>query len=65
MTRVILDIPKDKLSKFIQSIIDLGIDKHAISASKNKNHLGQAKMYRPAKFVLFDWEFFSNELEYE
>lgn len=65
MTKVILDIPKDKLSKFIQSILDLGIDKHAISASKKSLHKTETEKYRPAKFVLFDWEFFSNELEYE
>ncbi len=71
MARIVLDIPSDKVPGFIQLILKLGIDKHAISSSlSERTEAANAKAYKPfhlfsQKFLLFDWEFFSNELEFE
>lgn len=68
MTKVILDIPPEKMTSFIQTILQLGIDSHAI-ASQRKQGDNPRKRKSPHRFMesvlLFDWEFFSNELEYE
>jgi len=71
MARVVLDIPSDKVAGFIQLILKLGIDKHAISSSLSEGaEVVKEKAYKPfqlfsQKFLLFDWKFFSNELEFE
>lgn len=81
MTRIILDVPAEKMRSFIQLIMKLGLDKHSISSSDHEIAPHHAKTYKqrdrrrshlmknfPAKFskfLLFDWEFFSNELEFE
>ncbi len=66
MAKVILDIPKEKMASFLDLIISLGIEKHAIK-SQPKNSVGNARKVLPSlsKFLLFDWEFFNNELEFE
>jgi hypothetical protein len=72
MTKVILDVPAEKMRSFIQLVLKLGIDKHAISSHAHQTnddarllikHRSLRKRF-PA-FLLFDWEFFSNELEFE
>jgi hypothetical protein len=64
MIKVILDIPNEKLHAFLQMLAQLGIDKHSVAS-----HAGPAfrstKQLTPQKFLLFDWEFFYNELEFE
>jgi len=72
MARVILDVPSEKMKSFIQLISNLGLEKHIIpsgfdSAEVKKNVF---KKYKPLhdfrqQFHLFDWDFFSNELEFE
>lgn len=76
MTKVILDVPTDKMHSFIKLVLKLGIEKHTIS-SANKEAEHEADTYVPVQrqrvdgrkrfpsFLLFDWEFFSNELEFE
>lgn len=72
MTKVILEVPAEKMRSFIQLVLSLGIEKHAIS-SHVRNSTEDARLLikrRPLRkrfpaFLLFDWEFFSNELEYE
>jgi hypothetical protein len=68
MTKVILDIPPEKMTSFIQTILQLGIDSHAI-ASQRMHSDKPRRQKSPHRFMesvlLFDWEFFSNELEYE
>lgn len=77
MTKVILDVPTDKMHSFIKLVLKLGIDKHTISSGNQtmvpdgntatsiiSDHSGRTKK-RFSSFLLFDWEFFSNELEYE
>jgi len=78
MTRIILDVPAEKMRSFIQLIMKLGLDKHSISSSESdissSMQVSSKKRVRrrstllknfPSKFLLFDWEFFSNELEFE
>jgi hypothetical protein len=68
MARVILDIPSDKIHSFLQAVIKLGIKDNAIRSKINETP-SLKKSFLPVqhitKFLLFDWEFFSNELEYE
>lgn len=66
MAKVILDIPKEKMASFLKMIVNLGIDKHSI-VSQPKLSIGSSKNVLPSlsKFLLFDWEFFNNELEFE
>lgn len=68
MARVVLDIPNDKMSGFLQAILNLGIDKHAIAskyyASIPKQKTDFLKNISQG-ILLFDWEFFNNELEFE
>jgi hypothetical protein len=71
MARVILDVPAEKMQPFIQLVMKLGLDKHSITSgfvSKIKNKDKQKKTLFhpfPQKFLLFDWEYFCNELEFE
>lgn len=71
MARVILDVPNEKMQPFLKAILNLGLDRHAISSttaekrrlsSRNRKSLLR---HISASFILFDWEFYSNELEYE
>lgn len=71
MARVVLDIPSEKMPSFLKALLSLGIDPQLMAV----NRLGNAFMRKrrianslkkiSASFILFDWEFFSNELEYE
>ncbi|MBX9732998.1 MAG: hypothetical protein K2X37_02970 [Chitinophagaceae bacterium] len=71
MTRIILDVPKDKMQSFIKAVLDIGISGHAISAAEPsvKNtatiNLSNSLKQISQSYILFDWEFYSNELEYE
>lgn len=70
MARVTLYVPTNKMQSFLHAVLKLGLDKHAILL---KNIGKQHPAKKPAEildkiaksFILFDWEFFSNELEYE
>jgi hypothetical protein len=68
MATVILDIPSEKMRGFMQMVLNLGIEKHAIRSNANMNRTKdflstQRKLAND--FLLFDWEFFNNELEFE
>jgi hypothetical protein len=72
MARVILDVPNDKMQSFLQAILSLGLERHSISSGKSAARSRHDKRSRRSHlqrirtgFLLFDWEFFSNELEYE
>jgi hypothetical protein len=73
MARVILEVPTEKMQPFLQLITKLGLEKHAIASGYDSNEIKRStglKKYQPfklfaEKFLLFDWEFFSNELEFE
>jgi hypothetical protein len=72
MAKVILEVPSEKMQPFLQLITKLGLEKHSIASGKDSTELKRKnlKNYKPfrsfaQKFLLFDWEFFSNELEFE
>ncbi|MBN9299626.1 MAG: hypothetical protein J0I41_21675 [Filimonas sp.] len=76
MARVILDIPSEKMHSFLKMVLKLGIDKHAISSEHIDGYDNRIDMAKKtpiqlhldklrSSFLLFDWEFFSNELEFE
>lgn len=71
MTRVVLDIPDNKLHSFIKAVSGLGLDSHVLPYKRSgKYFVRQRRIANSLKkiyssFILFDWEFFSNELEYE
>lgn len=71
MAKVILEVPTDKMQAFLSAVLGLGITTRIMSnggkgrskgsAHRRRRHTGR-KFH---SFLLFDWEFFSNELEYE
>jgi len=72
MARVILDVPSEKMKSFIQLLSNLGLDQHSITSGFDSAEVKKSmfKKYKPLhnfrqQFLLFDWEFFSNELEFE
>ena len=71
MAQVIVDVPLDKMQSFAQAIVNLGIDsrsiisKHFEKTMQRKKRLSAALQKLSSSFILFDWEYFSNELEYE
>lgn len=71
MAKVSLEVPTDKMQSFIQAVISLGIDTHSVITQRYKKTVQQKKKLSyslkkiSSSFILFDWEFFSNELEYE
>lgn len=65
MARIILEIPDEKLRPFLETIVHLGIDKHAIASKINEQKTLKKLIKFPSQLLLNGWEFFSNELEYE
>ncbi len=71
MTRIILDIPSEKVNPFIKIIRQLGIEKNAIisslSGQDSPERARRRKMFRSFtdKLPSIGWDFFSNELEFE
>ncbi|MDE3126096.1 MAG: hypothetical protein KGK14_11315 [Bacteroidota bacterium] len=72
MARVIVDVPFEKVQPFIELIIQMGLEKHTISSdlTEMKMDAEATLVSKPLclfkeKYLLFDWEFFSNELEFE
>jgi hypothetical protein len=65
MAKVILDIPSDNMHSFSQAIVKLGIKDNIIQSKGSQ--LSSKKIFPThlSQFLLFDWEFFSNELEFE
>ena len=71
MAIVRVDVPTDKMHSFVQAILRLGIDARSIMYKRHRRTLLQKKKLAyslqkiSSSFILFDWEYFSNELEYE
>ena len=71
MAKVSVNVPTEKMNSFVQAIVSLGIDARGIIKQRYKKSLLQKKKLSDSlhkissSFILFDWEFFSNELEYE
>lgn len=71
MTRVVLDVPTNKMRSFLQATLKLGIEQKTIQTTElnRRRRQSSATLFTLHKistsFILFDWEFFCNELEYE
>lgn len=73
MARVILDVPSEKMGSFIRAIMQLGIDKHAISSEREvaesarpeRESIFSGKRFKNFTSKLFDWDRNRNELEFE
>ena len=71
MVRISVDVPTDKMQSFVQAILKVGIDARGIIYKRHRRTLLQKKKLAyslrkiSSSFILFDWEYFSNELEYE
>ena len=71
MTRVVLDVPTNKMRSFLQATLKLGIEQKTIQTTElnRRRRQNSATLFTLHKmstsFILFDWEFFCNELEYE
>lgn len=73
MARVILDVPSEKMGSFIRAIMQLGIEKHAISSQKEaggtarpeRESIFSGRRFRNFTSRLFDWDRNRNELEFE
>jgi hypothetical protein len=67
MATVILDVPSEKIKSFVKMILDLGIEKNRIIPDTDEKTISPQKpwykRFKPHPY--FDWEFFSNELEFE
>ncbi|MDB5231254.1 MAG: hypothetical protein JWN76_2059 [Chitinophagaceae bacterium] len=70
MARVILDVPSEKVQPFLQMVVELGIEKHSVSAfafRRKSKPLQHKSLYRlpHLRKTINGWEFFKNELEFE
>jgi hypothetical protein len=71
MAKISVNVPTEKMNPFIQAVISLGIDARGVIKKRYKKSLLQKKKIANSlkkishSFILFDWEYFSNELEYE
>ena len=71
MPRVVLEVPTDKMKSFLQATQRLGIDQQTIhtrdlNRSRRRHKRTLFTLHKiSTSFILFDWEFFCSELEYE
>jgi len=69
MAKVVLEVPTEKMQPFLQLVANLGLDKHAIASkhSDDSQLTTERNFFKKlsSKFLLFDWEYFNNELEFE
>ncbi|MBS1626358.1 MAG: hypothetical protein JSR09_03185 [Bacteroidetes bacterium] len=69
MTKVVLEIPTEKVQPFLHLVVKLGLDKHAIASKQNDEIVyGKPDVFLKklrTKYLKFDWEYFNNELEFE
>ena len=71
MAKISVNVPSEKMNSFVQAIISLGIDARGVIKERYKKSILQKKRLTnslhkiSSSFILFDWEFYSNELEYE
>jgi len=70
MAKITINVPQHKLRSFLDLTRKLGVKRNIIHADKSAapfiQHLNMQNVRkRISPFLLFDWEFFSNELEFE
>ncbi len=63
MAKLILEVPQSKIQTILNVLLPLGIKTNAIMKAGTKKNTDDIKKRLP-RFLL-NWEFFSNELEYE
>jgi hypothetical protein len=66
MAKVSIDVPTEKMQSFLQAIVSLGIDTRSVLTKRYRKAVEQKqKLSHSLKNMLFGWEYFSNELEFE
>ncbi|TAF55193.1 MAG: hypothetical protein EAZ62_02760 [Sphingobacteriia bacterium] len=71
MATITLDIPDNQVKQLLETFWNAGLSgtvrvPSRLNQQRNKSKLLASKgNYQQESFILFDWEFFSNELEYE
>lgn len=71
MPKIVIYVPSGKMKSFVKAVSPLGFDFRNSSFRHTRKKDGYFKPSIPhlkkiaSSFILFDWEFFSNELEYE
>ena len=67
MAKITLSIPQKKMPAFIKELVRLGIPAPTIHRDHNysRDKVAATLHKISVSFILVDWEFFSNELEYE
>lgn len=70
MAKITVNIPQHKLSSFLTLTRKLGVKRNMLFTGKNsapvtQHFTIQGVRKRISPFLLFDWDFFSNELEFE
>ncbi|NCI46112.1 hypothetical protein [Sediminibacterium soli] len=66
MAKVSIDVPTEKMQSFLQAIVNLGIDTRSVLTKRYRKAVDQKRhLSQSLKNMLFGWEYFSNELEYE
>jgi hypothetical protein len=71
MPKLITGIPADKMQSFARPVSPSGFDEVSVVSRRLRKRNGNFQPSIPhlkriaSSFILFDWEFFSNELEYE
>jgi len=70
MAKITINVPQHKLRSFLDLTRKLGVRRNIVHTDKTAAPLMQqlnmqTVRKRISPFLLFDWEFFSNELEFE
>jgi hypothetical protein len=66
MAKISVEVPNEKMPSFLQAIINLGLDTRSVLTKRYRKTIEQKKRLSDSlKGMLFGWEYYSNELEYE
>ncbi len=66
MAKISVNIPPDKMQSFLLAIINLGIDTRSILSKRYRKTIQQKRQISNSLMsMLFGWEYYSNELEFE
>ncbi len=65
MAKILLNVPKNKIQTLLSALLPLGINIDSILKLGSKQTIAGKPLKKRASRFLLNWEFFSNELEYE
>jgi len=68
MARITMDIPREKMQLFLMLVMQLGIDataKEPVISPKMQHQQQQVAYTVQQQHPYYDWDFYSNELEFE